>query len=308
MKNKILSYLNNSFRAFGFFDKDVDLTVHTKIIGIVRTCLVLNLFTNLAFTKNFVFFPATVRIDAIFFGIPNFFQVFGTSNTTIIFVCLFLVFVIVGYLPQLTGIIHAWIATSFFMSARLVEGGDQIAQILTILLIPVTLTDKRINHWHSKDYFGYHQPEVVQFFSFSCLLIIRLQIAIVYLFSAAVKISKDFWIDGTAIYYWFVHIPFGLVSPLDTLLYPFISNTYFCAFLTWGVLVLEFTLFAALFSRYSQRPLLFVLAISFHIMIIIVHGLWAFFFAMLAGLIVYLLPWNNSQKQAMYGELKMNNY
>jgi len=38
---------------------------------------------------------------------------------------------------------------------------------------------------------------------------------------------------------------------------------------------------------------MFIPSVGFHFMIVIIHGLFSFFFAMLAGLILYLLPLNN---------------
>ena len=58
-----------------------------------------------------------------------------------------LLLVLSGYYPRFTGVLHWLISSSVFQAANLVEGGDQITAILTLLLVPVTLLDPRRNHW-----------------------------------------------------------------------------------------------------------------------------------------------------------------
>jgi antimicrobial peptide system SdpB family protein len=43
-----------------------------------------------------------------------------------------------GFRPRLTGPLHAWVAWSLQASATLVEGGDQIASNLALLLLPAS--------------------------------------------------------------------------------------------------------------------------------------------------------------------------
>ncbi|MEM0941860.1 MAG: sporulation-delaying protein SdpB family protein [Bacteroidota bacterium] len=272
--------------------------IFTNIYGLSRSFFALSLLITLLFTKSYVYFPPEFfQIGQLSKTIvPNLFYLFEPENLNIALItsCLILVAVISGFLPQLTGILHAWVAYSFFTGALIIEGGDQIGQIIAILLIPVTLFDKRINHWHKKDFFGYKRPEWISFFCYSCLVIIQIQMAIVYFFAVAEKINSPEWADGSAFYYWFNHNPFGVVEPIANSLNPIISNPYITPLITWGVLVLEALLFGALFMKREHKLLMFRLGIGFHFMIIVVHGLWSFFFAMAGGLIIYLLPWDQS--------------
>lgn len=299
----MLETLSRTIREFKIFDHNSDLTVHTNVLGLARSCLAFSLLLNFLFTDVYVYFPDSELINSLPFGIPNFFIFFGTDNLrfAISLACIILFIVISGYIPQLTGILHAWIATSFFQSAILVEGGDQIAQIITIFLIPITLADKRINHWHKSSYFDYTQGEFVQYFVYSCMVLIRIQMSIVYFFAAAVKINKSFWIDGSAFYYWFTHMPFGVSEKIANIFLPVISNIYVTSLISWGAIFTEILLFSALFVKRKSRPFYFVLGVFFHFMIICIHGLWAFFFVMLGGLVIYLLPWNKRLHTTLLG-------
>tara|TARA_R110000751_G_scaffold62520_5_gene129007 strand:+ start:27775 stop:28269 length:495 start_codon:yes stop_codon:yes gene_type:complete len=154
------------------------------------------------------------------------------------------------------------------------------------------MADKRINHWHKTSYFKYRQGEFVQYFSYSCMMLIRIQMSIVYFFAAAVKVNKGFWLDGSAFYYWFTNKPFGASDTINNIFLPIISNIYVTSIISWGAIFIEILLFSALFANKSLRPFYFKLGVFFHFMIICIHGLWSFFFAMLGGLVIYLLPWN----------------
>lgn len=273
-----------------------DPYIFTNIYALARSFIALSLLVALLFTSPYVYFPSE------FFAIgqpsntiiPNFFYLWREENLLIpiILACIILLLVIIGYIPQLTGILHAWVAYSFFTGALMVEGGDQIGQIIAFLLIPVTILDKRINHWHKNDFFTYNRPEWLTFFCYSCLVVVQIQMAIVYFFAVSAKLNVPEWVDGSAFYYWFNHNPFGAAAPLRAVLSPVVNNPFLTPLITWGVLVLEATLFAALFMTKDKKRIMFILGVSFHFMIIIIHGLWSFFFAMLGGLIIYLLPWD----------------
>lgn len=284
----------NTITDLSVFNKSLDLKIHTNVYGLGRSCIALSLILSLTLTKSFVYFP-TSSFEFLATSnnfVPNFFLMFGQENLSIAITvaCFILLSVISGYLPQLTGILHAWLSYSFFTGALMIEGGDQLAQIICILLIPVTLLDRRINHWHTHDFFKYNRPQWVDFFGFSCLAVIQIQMAIVYFFAVADKVAVSQWIDGSAVYYWFNHVPFGADEPLNWLLGPIVGNPYITPFLTWGVLVTEALLFGALFMNQKHKLIIFKLGVTFHFFIIIVHGLWSFFFVMLGVLIIYLIP------------------
>src|SRR5688572_23611348 len=61
-----------------------------------------------------------------------------------------LVLVASGWRPRLTGLLHWWVSHSLFVSASNVDGGDQASVALTVLLLPLTLTDDRVWHWEAR--------------------------------------------------------------------------------------------------------------------------------------------------------------
>src|SRR5688500_5023921 len=52
-----------------------------------------------------------------------------------------------GWRPRWTAVPHWYVAFSFQTSAITLDGGDQVAAVLTLLLLPLALTDKRRWHW-----------------------------------------------------------------------------------------------------------------------------------------------------------------
>jgi antimicrobial peptide system SdpB family protein len=268
--------------------------VFTNVYGLARSLMALGTLATLLLTDphsyfNDMFFKIGPPSGTIF---PNFFYLFGQENLYVAVgvASLILLWVISGYLPQITGILHAWIIYSFFTGSIIIEGGDQISQIIAILLIPITLFDKRINHWSNKDFFLYERPKAIAYFCYSTIVIIQVQMSILYLFAGADKLHVNEWVEGSAFYYWFNNRPFGANNVVHFIFDPLITNHYLSPLVNWGVIVLELFLFAAIFMREQQKITLFYFAVTFHFMIVVVHGLSSFFLAMAGGLILYLLP------------------
>lgn len=268
--------------------------VFSNTYGLARSLLAVSTLITISFTNphyyfNEVFFKVGQPQNTI---IPNFFYLFGEAQLGLaIMVASFILFwVISGYLPQITGILHAWVVYSFFTGSIIIEGGDQLIQIIAILLVPITLFDKRINHWSKKEFLSYKRPKFISYFCYSIIVIIQVQMAALYLFAGSEKLAVPEWSSGSAFYYWFNHVPFGATDMVKNLFSGIINNHFLSPLVTWGVILLEVMLFAALFMTAKKRKQLFFFGIFFHFMIVVVHGLASFFLAMAAGLILYLLP------------------
>lgn len=202
--------------------------------------------------------------------------------------------VVIGWRPRFTGVLHWYVAWSFMVSATIVDGGDQVAAILALLLVPITLTDSRRWHW-SSDADGRSPNEgrwLAALVALSSLLVIRIQVAAIYFHSTVGKLGVEEWIDGTVLYYWFTHSYFGAPDWLRPLVWVFLDSALLLPLVTWGVLALEAFLFAGLIAdrRYWQ-PLL-VLGISMHLGIALVHGIVSFSVIMFGALILYLRPFD----------------
>lgn len=271
--------------------------VYTPVIGLARSVIAMGTLLTLLSNKISYLMPqladGTILNPLLNPMSPvnkyNFFLILGTENVVIMkwLAILFLLAVILGYLPQVTSFLHWWISISFVFFSAIIDGGDQIAAVLTFLLIPLCLTDPRANHW-SRHAFERRSPlNLVGLFSHT---LIRLQVAIIYLHAATGKFVVTEWMNGTAIYYWFSHSVFGMQPWLEAISFPILKNDITVTLLTYSVLIFELTLFLAFTMSKRIRLRLLPFALAFHFFIILYHGIFSFFFSIAAGLIIYLTP------------------
>ena len=200
-----------------------------------------------------------------------------------------LLLVITGWRPRFTGVLHAWVSLSYSTAAFMPEGGDQLAANLALLLVPVTLADPRRSHWKYVPVLGL-SGRIAALVAASALFVIRLQVAGVYLHAAIGKMDAREWANGTAVYYWWTKPVFGAPDWLAGITNFMIESPLGVSVLTWGTIGLELLLFAALVMSPEKRKLLLVVGVAFHFVIVLVHGLAAFFLSMTGALILYLWP------------------
>ena len=196
----------------------------------------------------------------------------------------------IGWRPRYTCILHWWVVWSFATKAIVQDGGDQISQVLTMLLIPICLTDSRRWHWEkertpTKD-FEKHFSIIAWF----AMILIALQISVLYFQAATAKFNVEEWANGTSMFYWIQNPIFGISKQLSDLLMPLFANAIIVTITTYGALLLEILLFMAIAMKPSQQSVLMWMGIAFHLAILILFGLVSFFFAMSAALILYLGP------------------
>ena len=268
----------------------------TNVYGLARVCLASGLLFTMIFSGVDNLFPT---IKGEFLKQPQFFydkiSIFYILRDNLLIawiICIIILSIVIsGFLPQVTGILHWWIAYSYLVSGIIIEGGDQIASIIALLLIPVTLTDNRLNHWSRPKE---NNRQKLSLFIWSIYVIIMLQVSIIYLHAGIAKLSVEEWLNGTAVYYWFTHSNFGVREPFKNTVSYFLSNTFICTFLTWGTMIYEIILFGWLFmsrNRWNWK-LIFISAVMFHFSIALVHGLVSFMFTMIGALILYFFPKN----------------
>ncbi|RAW03473.1 hypothetical protein [Pseudochryseolinea flava] len=174
-------------------------------------------------------------------------------------------------------------------TATIVDGGDQVVTVLTLLLIPICLLDRRRNHWHVNTY---QHNASLRLVAYSTLVVIKIQVAYIYFQACVSKFSVSEWADGTAVYYWFLNPMFGVTTDTQPIFVWVLSKPVPVTVLTWGALFVEFLIFAV-FTLKENHPLkryVFLLGIAFHFVIMLIHGLVSFFFSMAGALIIYLLP------------------
>lgn len=265
----------------------------TNVYGFSRSILALGLFLTLLFNSTdilFQFNESFLKNAKLNFLLNlNYFFIFREYLVLAkVIACGILFSVIIGIWPRFTVILHWWLSISFFSSALVIDGGDQISAILTFFLIPFGIVDNRKWHWtvstkRINDYY--------KIFLFFIHLSIRVQASVVYFFAASLKIKEPHWQDGTVLYYWFLHPVFGANEFFYKIFKPLIESPLI-AIVTWSVIILEILLSMALVMKKSYRRYLFVGGILFHLSIILIHGLFSFFFSITALLIMYLLPIN----------------
>jgi len=202
-----------------------------------------------------------------------------------------LLFVMSGLAPQISGVLHAWACYSVTTYFTVLNGGDKVAWVLSILLLPLCLTDPRWNQWKKKD----NTPSNLNVFANVAFFAIQVQAAFVYLDSGISKMFVREWQEGTAIYYYTSDHRLGApewlrhINEMTTL-------TPFVIVLSWGTIVLEILLFTCLFAPARIKSRFLPIALFFHFLIAINFGLITFFFSMAALLILYLDDDNRSVK------------
>ena len=153
---------------------------------------------------------------------------------------------------------------------------------------PMALTDRRRWHWTAPpDDTGHRETRLL---AVAALVLIRVQVAGIYLHACVAKLGVTEWRDGTALYYWLADPMFGAPLWMRDALIGVLSHGTAVAALTWGSLALEFALVFGLFAPRRRWPLLLAGGLALHLGIAVLMGLWSFGLAMFAALVLYLRP------------------
>lgn len=250
----------------------------------------------LLFNSTEVLFPSP-EMKSVFWSINPIkdwmiFSLVGIK-TGKIFGILILVSVIIGYIPQITSILHWWVAFSYMNYCPFINGGDEIHSILTLFLIPICVSDNRLNHWQKAKI---TKKPIRNFISNITLYAIKIQFSIIYLHAAIGKLFEIDWLNGTALYYWFNNSFFGMPDLLNSIVNYFLSIGWLSLFSTWAVIVLELLLAGGLIIKSKFKPILYLMGVVFHVLIFLMIGLFSFASVMIAGLTLYLYPLTNNEK------------
>jgi antimicrobial peptide system SdpB family protein len=195
-----------------------------------------------------------------------------------------------GWRPRFTAIPMWWVLFGNQASLTVVDGGDQIAAVLALLLIPMSLTDNRKWHWAAADI----ASPYARITAHVTLVIVRVQVAYIYINACLAKLGVPEWLDGSAVYYWLRDPMFGPAGALRPLTDALMAQPLPVAAATWGTLCLEFALGISVFLRNSSRFILLPMGAALHLGIAITMGLWSFAFVMWAALLLLLWPGGNA--------------
>lgn len=267
----------------------------TNVYGLARTLLALGTAGTLIFSPTPALFAhasgapqppycdAAARIS-IYCIAPHHSPAFAQWGSVAI-----LMLAASGWRPRWTAIPHWWVAFSFSASSSLVDGGDQVTAVLTLLILPIALTDSRSWHWaRPPDHDADH--DIQRVIAATALTLLRLQLFGIYLDACIAKLGVREWQDGTDLYYWLHDPSFGPPGWLHPITDLVVSSSAGVSALTWGTLVLEFSLAMGIVASRRLRRVLLPAGVLLHIGIALAMGLVSFGLAMIAGLICYLRP------------------
>ncbi|MEV0828181.1 sporulation-delaying protein SdpB family protein [Nonomuraea rubra] len=267
--------------------------VHTPLLGASRAILALStMLTLLATPTPHLFFIGAGIVDGrICAGLADRIGLFclvpaSTEGLTAAkFAAVgILVWVAVGWRPRLSAFPHWWVCFSFSNSSNVIDGGDQVAAIASLLLIPICLTDGRKWHWNRPGQTS--QPAAV--IAHISLRLIWLQVAVVYLHASIGKLGVAEWQNGTNYWYWATTEPFGLPSHLHSIGTWALQYAPVVVATTWGAIAIEFYLALCLIKSQPWRRWGLFLGFLLHGGIALSLGLLSFAGTMCAVLLLYM--------------------
>lgn len=273
----------------------------TNVLGLSRSILAFGTLLTLCFNpvSNLLYIlDDGSQLDSVlpktdFINSINFFLLLGEEYAFIMRYVgiVILIFVIIGIYPKITSILHWWVAWSFMMFSSAIDGGDQIANNISFIFIFICWLDNRNNHWETLKIDNFSLRKISGYYF---IQLIRLQTAIIYFHASVGKFPIQEWVEGTAVYYWFNNAVFGMPYYIKVILNPILTNDIGVALLTYGTLLFELVLFLCFVMPKQYRKYFFIPAVIFHFLIILVHGIFSFFFSMLSILIIFLLDYSST--------------
>lgn len=272
-----------------FIENYINNDYWTNWLGISRTLLAFSTLLTIIFNDfNSLYYTGLLNENSLINGKLNLSIYTWVSNIEYAhwITIVVLIITIIGLYPRLFCLFHWLVTYSFFHSSTISDGGDHIASIITFLLIPICLLDKRNSHWSTKNYSHNFYEKCVATISYE---LIKFQIFIIYFFASIGKLSHKVWQEGTALYYWLTEPLFGPSDWLFKILEPLIKNPIILTLTTWFVLILELFIAFSYFSKNNKIKIYTLyIGVFFHFLIAICFGLISFFLVMTACLIVYL--------------------
>lgn len=199
-----------------------------------------------------------------------------------IFAVIVLILVVVGYRPQWTCVPHWYVTFSVAASISVPNGGDKVAQIVTLLFIPACLNDRR--RWHWTRPVSALPPKGLGV-AYAAHITLRIQASIIYITAGVSKLFFAQWRDGTAMFNVFNDPNFGLAPGLLQTIAPALPWFPIVAAMTWGAVAAELVMGILVLGSQGMRYLALLLGGMLHGAIILLLGLPSFGLSMIALLI-----------------------
>lgn len=280
MIDKLITYLKNK-------------QVHTPRIALARFLLAFGMLLTLLFNDmstvanhNYKRLPEYSAKHTAAISVPlkqlDLFMVMppGVAKGVVIVI---LLLVMSGFYPRVTGVLHFIACFSYHNYFLIVNGGDEITFVMSLLLLPLCLSDPRKNQWRHRETTA-SQGNIVGNIA---LLMIQVQAAYIYFNAGYTKLFSSVWREGTAVFYYTSHYRLGATFWLQQI-NELVTRTPLVKVLSWSVLAFELLLALCLFFPEKIRRKFFIPALIFHGLIVINFGLISFFFAMAGMLVLYL--------------------
>jgi antimicrobial peptide system SdpB family protein len=187
--------------------------------------------------------------------------------------------VLIGLSPRWTCVPHWYVTLSLGASMTVPNGGDAAGRVAALLLVLMCLGDGRRWHWRAgRDPY----PPAWGGAAYAAHLVLRLQVALIYLSAAGTKLAVPSWRDGTYLAEIAHHPHYGPSATLRSVLGPALEHRPIVAALTWGTLAVELAIAACMLGGPRLRRWGLVLAIALHGLIIVLIGLVSFGLTMIA--------------------------
>jgi antimicrobial peptide system SdpB family protein len=189
-----------------------------------------------------------------------------------------LLVVAAGYRPRWTCVPHWYVAFSLNSAMYVPNGGEHVATLASLLLIPVCLGDDRVWQWRAP---SAAMPPTWRGAAYAGHIAIRGQLALIYGEGVLSKLTDPAWRNGTAMYYVFQDPNFGTSASLQGFLESGILRGWFVPAITWSTMVVELFLAVSAFGGRRVRRTALIVGAALHGAIIIVLGLPSFGLAMI---------------------------
>lgn len=187
--------------------------------------------------------------------------------------------VVLGLWPRWTCVPHWYVAFSFVARTVVVDGGDQVAQIATLLLIPICLGDARRWQWARPER---PLPPAWRGAAYAGHLLLRWQIAIVYFDAALSKLAHHSWRSGAAVPLLVRDPVFGLPAGARPFAEGLLGPAWAGDTVTWAVIAVELSIAVSVLCGARFRRAGLVLTVLLHAAIILAMGLFGFGVIMIA--------------------------
>ncbi|GLZ79415.1 hypothetical protein Afil01_42220 [Actinorhabdospora filicis] len=197
-----------------------------------------------------------------------------------------LALVVIGYRPRWTAIPHWYVAFSLATAISVPNGGESAAQVITLILIPICLSDDRAWQWTppSRPLRGHTRG-----LTYAAFLTLRAQASVIYLTAAISKLTVADWRDGSAMAVIVHHPLLGFPGTVTAWLESWSWWPFAATLMTWGTLVTEAGIALLLWGGRLARRLAFVLGAGLHLAITAFMGIAGFGLVMLSLLVLVAL-------------------